>query len=224
MKLLIIEDESDLLQLMLQYLKKAGYVCESATTFREGYRKLVNYDYDFVLVDLNLPGGDGIELIRLIRDHGQDTCVLIMSARDRVEDRIRGLDAGADDYLTKPFHLSELNARLKAIARRKFQQMSSEMVFGPLRINLEERSVWKEQTEIPLTKKEFDILVYLARNKNRVVTKESIAEHMWGDYMDGAVSYDFIYAHVKNLRRKLAEHDCGDYLKTIYGIGYKFIV
>ena len=146
----------------------------------------------------------------------------LSSARDSVEDRIRGLDFGADDYLTKPFNLSELNARIKAVLRRKTNQFSQVMTFGELSLHLDERKVLVNLEELTLTKKEYDILLFLARNKNRVVTKDSIAEHLWGDYMDDAVSYDFIYAHVKNLRKKLAEKGCGDVLKTIYGIGYKF--
>ena len=148
--------------------------------------------------------------------------ILIVSARDTVDDRINGLDTGADDYLVKPFNLSELNARVKAIMRRKTNQFSKELKFGNLSINMDERKVVASNNVLQLTKKEYSILLYLARNKNRVVTKDSIAEHLWGDYMDDAVSYDFIYAHVKNLRKKLADNDCGDFLKTVYGIGYKF--
>lgn len=222
MKLLIIEDEQDLLNLMLRYLKREGYVCEYANTFQEGYKKINNFEYDCAVVDLNLPGGDGLKLVNFLREDNTQTGIIITSARDTVDDRISGLDVGADDYLTKPFNLSELNARIKAILRRKTNQFSQELVFGNLIINMDERKVVASDVELKLTKKEFNILLYLARNKNRVVTKDSIAEHLWGDYMDDAISFDFIYAHVKNLRKKLAENGCGDYLKTVYGIGYKF--
>ena len=222
MKLLIIEDEENLRNPMLQYLKKEGYLCEVATTFREGFQKLISYDYDCVIIDLNLPGGDGMELVGLVRRNSTLTGIIITSARAELDDRIQGLDAGADDYLTKPFHLSELNARIKAVLRRKTNEYGRELDFGDLVIKPEERKVIAGGDPLKLTKKEFDILLYLVRNKNRVVTKDSIAEHLWGDYMDDAASFDFIYAHVKNLRKKLADRGCGDYLQTVYGIGYKF--
>ena len=222
MKILIIEDEQDLLHLMVRYLKKEGYICEEATTFKEAFRKINNYDYDCVIVDLNLPGGDGLKLISLLREDNTHTGIIIVSARDTIDDRINGLNKGADDYLTKPFNLSELNARIKAVMRRKTDQFNDELNFGLLCIDLNERKVMIQDVVLQLTKKEYDILLYLARNKNRVVTKDSIAEHLWGDYMDDAASYDFIYAHVKNLRKKMTENGGGDYLQTIYGIGYKF--
>jgi len=222
MKLLIIEDEQELLDLMLRYLKREGYVCESANTFNDGYKKINNYEYDCAVIDLNLPGGDGLKLVNLLREDNTHAGIVIISARDTVDDRISGLDIGADDYLTKPFNLSELNARIKAVLRRKTNQFSKELKFENLSINLDERKVVASDKVLQLTKKEYNILLYLARNKNRIVTKDSIAEHLWGDYMDDAVSFDFIYAHVKNLRKKLAENDCGDFLKTVYGIGYKF--
>ena len=224
MKILIVEDEPDLLNLVKRYFKREGYVCEEATTFREGYKKINNFEYDCAIIDLNLPGGDGLKLVEMLRQDNTQTAILIVSARETIDDRIKGLEIGADDYLTKPFNLSELNARIKAVLRRKTNQFSEELNFGDLVLNLSERKVTAKNTELKLTKKEYDILLYLARNKNRVVTKDSIAEHLWGDYMDDAISFDFIYAHVKNLRKKLAQNDCGDYLKTVYGIGYKFTV
>ena len=222
MKILIVEDEQDLLDLILRYFKKEGYVCEIAMTFKDGYKKINNYEYDCAIIDLNLPGGDGLKLVGMLREDSTQTGIVIISARDTVDDRIVGLDIGADDYLTKPFNLSELNARIKAVLRRKTNQFSKILTFGELVVNLDEHQVIAGGSSLQLTKKEYNILLYLARNENRVVTKDSIAEHLWGDYMDDAVSYDFIYAHVKNLRKKLAENGCGDYVKTIYGIGYKF--
>ena len=222
MKLLVIEDEQDLQKMIIHYLKKEGYVCEEAATFKEGYRKISNYEYDCAIVDLNLPDGDGLKLVNILRKENAQTGILIISARETIDDRIKGLEIGADDYLTKPFNLSELNARIKAVMRRKTNQFSNELTFGSLVINLDERKVTANQVILHMTKKEYSILLYLVRNKNRVVTKDSIVEHLWGDYMDETVSYDFIYAHIKNLRKKLAENDCDDFLKTIYGIGYKF--
>ncbi len=224
MKILLIEDEQGLTDILLRSLKREGYVCESATTFMEGYKKITNYEYDVAVIDLNLPGGDGLKLVKALREENTQTGIIIISARNTVDDRIGGLDLGADDYLTKPFNLSELNARIKAVLRRKTNQFSKELIFGPLSINLDERTVIAGGTELKLTKKEYAILVYLTRNKNRIVTKDALAEHLWGDYMDEAVSFDFIYAHVKNLRKKLTDNNCGEYLKTIYGIGYKFDV
>lgn len=224
MKILIVEDEPDLLNLVRRYFKKEGYVCESAITFIEGFKKINNFEYDCAIIDLNLPGGDGLKLVEMLRKENTKTAILIVSARETIDDRIKGLEIGADDYLTKPFNLSELNARIKAVLRRKTDQFSEELNFGQLVIHLGERKVVANEVELKLTKKEYDIVLYLARNKNRVVTKDSIAEHLWGDYMDDAISFDFIYAHVKNLRKKLAQNGCGDYLKTVYGIGYKFKV
>lgn len=224
MKLLIIEDEADLRNIILKYLQKEGYVCEIAPDYAEAFRKINNYEYDCVLVDLKLPKGDGMSLVKMLREDDSNSGIIIISASDSTEERIRGLEEGADDYLTKPFNLSELNARIKAVIRRKTNQVSKEIVFGNLRINLDERAIKIKNVALNLTKKEYEILIFLVRNKNRVVTKDSIAEHLWGDYMDAAVSFDFIYAHVKNLRKKLEDNHCGKYLKTIYGIGYKFEV
>ncbi len=224
MKILIIEDEQDLLNVMLRYLKREGYLCETASTFNDGYKKISNYEYACAIVDLNLPGGDGLKLVKILREENTETGIIIISARNTVDDRIGGLDVGADDYLTKPFNLSELNARVKAVLRRKTNQFNKELKFGKLSIDLDERRVKAGDTILKLTKKEYAILVYLTRNKNRVVTKDALAEHLWGDYMDEAVSFDFIYAHVKNLRKKLSENNCGEFLQTVYGIGYKFQV
>jgi DNA-binding response OmpR family regulator len=205
MKILIVEDEQDLLDLILRYFKREGYVCEVATTFQEGYKKVNNFEYDCAIIDLNLPGGNGLNLVKILREDNANTGVVIISARNKIEDRVKGLDIGADDYLTKPFNLSELNARVKAVLRRKTNQMSNIISFGNLTVNLDERTVVANKNVLQLTKKEYSILIYLVRNKNRVVTKDSIAEHLWGDYMDDAASFDFIYAHVKNLRKKLAQ-------------------
>ena len=223
MKILLIEDEQEMLNNMMRFMKREGYVCEFATTFIEGYRKINNYEYDCAVIDLNLPGGDGLKLVKILRKDSPQTGVLIVSARGTTDDRIKGLNIGADDYLTKPYDLPELNARIKAVLRRKTNQFSNELVFGKLLIDLDERKVLADGHRLKLTKKEFDILVYLSRNKNRVVTKDSIAEHLWGDYMDDAISFDFIYAHVKNLRKKLAMNNCGEFLQTVYGVGYKFV-
>lgn len=222
MKILIIEDEVDLLSTLTKYFQKEGYGCETATDFMDAYKKIVSYEYDCVLVDLNLPGGEGFNLIRELKRNGSQSGIIIISARESLEDRLKGFESGSDDFLIKPFHLSELNARIKAIVKRKSYSGDEKLRFGNLLIDIDARKITIHGKAVKLTKKEFDILLFLARNKNRVVTKDSIAEHMWGDYMDEAVSFDFIYSHVKNLRKKLDRNGCPDYLKTIYGIGYKF--
>jgi DNA-binding response OmpR family regulator len=223
MKLLIIESEQNLRNLILQYFRRSGYLCESAANFREAYRKIVNHEYDGVVIDLNLPDGNGLKLVKLLRDNSLAIGIIILSDSDAVADKIQGLEQGADDYLAKPVDLSELKARIRAVLRRKSDGYRPELQFGDLLIKLDERIVLAKGEPLKLTKKEFDILVYLARNKNRVITKDSIVEHLWGDYMDDAPSFDFIYAHVKNLRKKLADHGCENYLETVYGIGYKFV-
>ncbi|MEZ5042199.1 MAG: response regulator transcription factor [Saprospiraceae bacterium] len=222
MKLLVIEDEQELLKVMVRFLKREGFICETVTSIRAARRKLNNYQYDCVIVNLNLPDGDGMQLVKQLRKESPETGVIITSASDAIEDRLIGLEEGADDFLIKPYILSELNARIKAILRRKLHITSQELHFGELKIRLDAREVTISGELIPLTKKEYDILVYLARNKNRVVTKDAIAEYLWGDYMDDADSYDFIYAHLKNLRKKLSKKGIGELLKTVYGIGYKF--
>lgn len=223
MKFLIISEDVDLRNLVTRSFKKSGWICEQAINFKEGYKKLIGYDYDCVIIDWDITNGDALHLLNLIRESDNPSGAILISARSAVQDSIKGLDAGADDYLVKPINVSELNARIRAILRRRNRQFRPEMNFGLLRINPDQRLATAGGEEIRLTKKEFDILLYLARNKNRVITKESIAEYLWGDYMDEAVSFDFIYAHVKNLRKKLQYNQCGEYLKTIYGVGYKFI-
>ncbi len=224
MKVLIIEDEQKLRDVILRYFKNQSYLCDIAENFKTGLRKLISYEYDCVIIDLNLPDGDGIQLVKKIREDRPETAILITSARDSLNDRLAGLETGSDDYLTKPFHLSELNARVKAVIRRKTNITNHQLEFGIFLLNLDERSVYINDNLLSLTKKEYDILLYLVRNKNRIVTKESIAEYLWGDYMDDAVSFDFIYAHIKNLRKKLQEYDAGSFLKTVYGVGYKFSI
>jgi DNA-binding response OmpR family regulator len=222
MKFLFIENDALFLNKFINFFKKSGHICEFATTFREGYKKINNYEYECIIIDLDKLNGDGLKLVEMLRKDSEQTGVIIISSKNEVNNRIAGLDAGADDFMGKPFDILELNARIKAVTRRKIRQFKKELIFGKLKLNMEERRVVADDIPLQLTKKEFDILLYLARNKNRVVKKESIAEHLWGDHMDEAASFDFIYAHIKNLRKKLGQNDCGDFLKTIYGIGYKF--
>ena len=222
MKLLIVESEPVTQSAIAIFLKREGYLCEQASDFPEACKKVVNHDYECILLDLNLPGGDGMKLIRMLKAQGSDAGIIVISARDTTDDKVSGLNEGADDFMSKPLQLPELNARIKAVVRRKNGHANNLMDFGRLKVRLDERIVETNGTLLDLTRKEFDILVYLARNKNRVVTKDSIAGNLWGDYMDDKLSYDYIYAHLKNLRKKLAGNGCGEYLKTVYGVGYKF--
>ncbi len=223
MKILIIEDERGLAESIASHLAKENFTCEIAFNFSQGEQKLSLYNYECAVVDLNLPGGQGFELVELLKKIGNATGIIIISARHSLEDKIKGFDIGADDYLTKPFHLSELIARVKSIIRRKSYGGASEIVFNEIRINFKSRQVFIREKEIALTRKEIDLLLYLIANKNIVLTKASIAEHLWGDNMDNADSFDLVYSQVKNLRRKLTEAGSADYIRTVYGIGYKFI-
>ena len=195
---------------------------ESAADFAKAADKAGVYDYDCVLVDITLPDGNGLDIVRQLKKTKSKAGIIIISAKNSLDDKVAGLELGADDYLTKPFHLSELNARIKSVVRRMSFEGSKEISFEEIIINPEAFSVTVKGKGISLTKKEFDLLVFFISNKNRVITKESIAEHLWGDDMDMADSYDFIYSHIKNLRKKLIEAGSQDYISTVYGAGYKF--
>jgi DNA-binding response OmpR family regulator len=222
MKVLLIEDEKGLSDSIIKFLKLNGYVCELAETFRDANEKTGLYRYDCILVDINLPDGSGLNIIRKLKESKQAVGIIIISARDNIDDRIKGLELGADDYLVKPFDLLELNARIKSLIRRISFSGSNEIIAGELKILPDEFKVSHDNELIDLTRKEYNLLVFLVANPNRVLAKETIAEHLWGDDMDMADSYDFVYSHVKNLRKKLNDRGLGDYIQTIYGIGYKF--
>jgi DNA-binding response OmpR family regulator len=222
MKVLVIEDEKELLKAITTYLKMEGYVVEEAADYQEGSEKINLYEYDCILADIGLPDGNGLKLVELLKSKQSTTGVMIISARNSLEDKITGLDIGADDYLTKPFNLSELNARVRSILRRRKFEGKKEIEFHEIKANPETLHVFVNDKPILLTKKEFDLLIYFIANKNKVLTKESIVEHLWGDYIDSADSFDFIYAHVSNMRKKLVENGATDYLHTVYGVGYKF--
>ncbi len=222
MKLLLIEDEKELRQSIISYLSHEGYVCEVARTFTEGQEKINSYEYDCFIVDLMMPGGNGLDLIQEIKSKNIKGGIIIISAKNTLEDRIKGLDLGSDDYLTKPFHLSELNARLKSIVRRRQFDGNKDIIFNEIRLIPENHEVFVNDARVTLTGKEFELLLFFISNKGRVLPKDSIAEHIWGDHMDQSNSFDFIYTHIKNMRRKLVDAGCKDYLTTVYGIGYKF--
>lgn len=222
MKILVVEDEQSLSDSIKTYLSKEGYICEVAGNYNSSHFKINLYQYDCVIVDINLPDGSGLDLIKELKGKDSEIGIIIISARNSLDDKIKGLEIGSDDYITKPFHLSELNARIKALIRRKRFNGHKEMNINEIRVIPDERQVWINNIILPLTRKEYDLFFYLITNKNRVVTKESIAEYLWGDDMDMADSFDFVYAHVKNLRRKMKAKGGNDYIETMYGIGYKF--
>ena len=222
MKLLIVEDEKALSDAIVEYFTSEGYGCETALNFWAADEKVALYDYDCVLVDISLPDGSGFEVIKELKKRKLEAGIIIISAKNSLDDKITGLEIGADDYMTKPFHLSELNARIKSIIRRRNFSGQTEIIANEISIIPDEALVKVNNQPIELTKKEYDLLLFLLSNKNRVLTKESIAEHLWGDDMDTSDSFDFIYTHIKNLRKKITEKGGNDYLKTIYGMGYKF--
>lgn len=222
MKILVIEDEQALLESVLAYFTGEGNICEYASTFNQAFEKISLYNYDCILLDLGLPDGEGLELLSKLKQMKKRDGVLIISARHSLDDRLAGLDLGADDYLVKPFHLSELKARVSAIVRRKNFDGDNVIVFNELNIDVSAMKTTVGEKQVLLTKKEFDLLIYFISNKNKVVTKNAMAEHLWGDEIDLSDDFDFIYTHVKNLRKKLIEAGAADYLRSVYGIGYKF--
>lgn len=223
MKVLVIEDEKELRKSIVSYLAQEGYLCESAGTFQEAQEKLLTYNYDCLVIDINLPGGTGLDLIRQYKRSSSEAGIIIISARNALDDKLTGLEIGADDYLTKPFHLPELNARIKSIIRRRNFQGNNEITFNEIRILPDSREVFINNQQVLLTAKEYDLLLFFLSNKGRVISKDSIAEHLWGDFMDQAESFDFIYTHIKNLRKKMLQHESKDYISSVYGIGYKFL-
>jgi len=222
MKLLIVEDEIELLNTISKYLKKEEFVCETAKTYFEAEDKLASYKYDVVILDIGLPDGNGLDLLKKIKVFSPESGVLIVSAKNSLDDKLKGLDLGADDYITKPFHLAELNSRVNSLIRRRNFKGNESIVFNEIEINPNAKTVKANEESLDLTKKEFYLLLYFITNKNRVLTKEAIAEHLWGDNIDLVDNFDFIYTHMRNLRKKIKKTGANDYLQTIYGLGYKF--
>lgn len=223
MKLLIVEDEPDLRESIQAYLSDEGYSCESSANLKGAEEKISLYLYDCLLIDVNLPDGSGLDLIEPAKKRNPNTGIIIVSARETLDDRIKGLNLGADDYIVKPFHLSELNARILSLLRRIKYDGDDLITFNEISINPAERLLSVAGKPVKLTKKEFDLLVYFVSNKDRILTKESICEYLWGDYADNAGSLDFVYTHIKNLRKKIIDHGGQDYIHTVYGVGYKFL-
>jgi DNA-binding response OmpR family regulator len=224
MKILVVEDNSELANNIVTYLKEEGNVCEWVATYHEAIDKIVAFGYEILILDIMLPDGNGLDVIRELKKQNSEASVLIISAKNSLDDKIQGLNLGADDYLTKPFHLSELHARIKAIYRRKNLDGKQEIKFNELTIHIENHTLIVHEMLVDLTQKEFDLLLFFLTNKNRVITKQSIAEHLWGDYVDAYDSFDFVYQHIKNLRKKIMNAGGADYIRTVYGLGYKFMV
>ena len=222
MKILVVEDEPELANDMVSYLSGENYLCETAATFKEAEEKISIYQYDCILLDLMLPGGDGLQLLELLKARKAEDGVIIISAKNSTEDKVKGLNIGADDYLAKPFHHSELSARIHSIIRRKQFNNSNIIIQDELVIDLLAKTIKVNNNIVTLTKKEYDLLLFFIGNKNRVISKTALAEHLSGDIADMFDNHDFIYAHVKNLKKKLAEAGCSNYLKTIYATGYKW--
>jgi len=222
LKILIIEDEEGLRESIEEYFTEAGNICETACDYQTALSKVNLYRYDCILLDITLPGGNGISLLKNIKDNNYTDGILIISAKNSLDDRLEGLDLGADDYLVKPFHLSELKARVTAIIRRKSYNGSNLLTFNEISIDLLGKEVKVGKQTIKFTRKEYALLLYFIANKGKVISKNAIAEHLWGDGVDMADNFDFIYSHIKNIRKKLIEAGSKDYIQAAYGMGYKF--
>jgi DNA-binding response OmpR family regulator len=222
MKILIIEDEAGLRESIQKYLEHQGYVVEAAADFVKGMEKVAAFNYDCVVVDIGLPFGTGLDIVKELKEIESKSGIIIISAKNSLEDKLKGLELGSDDYLTKPFHLSELNARINAIIRRRNFGGSKTIAFNEIQIDPEAQQVTVDKRQVELTDKEYQLLEYFIANKRRVLTKAAIAEHIWGDEYETVSNYDFIYSHIKNLRKKLIDAGSEDYIKTVYGSGYRF--
>ncbi len=221
MKILLIEDEKDISDSILNYLTGNNFVCELVTTIKSAKEKVLIYDYDCILLDLMLPDGNGFEILKQLKEINKTDSVIIISAKELLETRIEGLTLGADDYLIKPFHLSELLVRIQVLIRRNKYSGNNTIIFNEIEVDIFSKIVKVNNVKIDITKTEIDLLLYLIANRNKVLSKSAIAEHLSGDMADMLDNYDFIYAHIKNLKRKLLEAGSSDYIKSVYGLGYK---
>lgn len=222
MKVLVIEDNIELLRDIKSFLEEEGNICEIAQNYRSACDKIGYFPYDILVVDITLPDGNGLDIIRAVKKENIDVGIIIISAKNAVGDKIHGLEIGADDYLAKPFYLAELNARIKALYRRKAYHGSKEILFNEIKVKPDSHEVYVNSQLLSLTKKEFDIIHFFVINRHRLLTKEAIAEHLWGDDIEMVDSYKFIYTHMANLRKKIAEAGGKDYIQSIYSVGYKF--
>lgn len=223
MKILLIEDEQDLRGAVRASLEKEDYLVETAENYAAAHEKLFIYEYDCILLDIMLPGGSGLDILKELKKHGKSENVIIISAKNALDDKLKGLELGADDYLTKPFHLAELNARVKAVLRRKKLRGREVIELKNMRLDIADRLLHVNEEPISLNRKEFTILNYFLLNQNRLVTRLALAEYVWGDHMDQADNFDFIYSQIKNIRKKLKEAGAEIEIRTVYGVGYKLV-
>ena len=224
MKLLVIEDEHEINEQISRFFISEGFIVESVHSFKKAIYKISGTEYDCILLDLSLPDGDGLDLIKQLKDMGSKSCIVVISARDSLDDKVNGLELGADDYLSKPFSMVELNARIKSVIRRSCFSGERQIIFNEIRVNPDARQCFVHGVEIQLTPKEYDLLCYFLMNKNRILTKENIVDHLWKDYIGiSAASFDFIYTHIRNLRQKILKGGGKDYIQSVYSIGYKFV-
>ena len=221
MKLLIIEDEKELAASIASYLKNENYTCEVASNFKQALEKIETSDYECIALDITLPGGSGMQLLKELKNNKKTDGVIIISAKNSIDDRINGLRLGADDYLVKPFHLSELAARINAIIRRKMYSGNNVIRFNEISIDTLAKEVRVKEDLVELTRKEYELLVYFLSNQRKVISKNALISHLWSQEMGTGESADIIYTHIKNLRKKLSEKGCGDYIRSLYGMGYK---
>jgi DNA-binding response OmpR family regulator len=224
MKILIVEDEPALRELIQRSLEKERYITEVAPDYDTAIEKVEVYDYDCILLDIMLPGGNGLDLLKHLKDLRKKENVIVISAKDSLEDKILGLELGADDYLPKPFHLAELNARVKSVLRRKHRDGEHAIVMGNVRLLPDSFQVWINTEQLELSRKEYDILHYFMNRPNRMVNKNTLAESVWGDHINQVDNFDFIYAQIKNLRKKLKNHQASIEIKAVYGFGYKLVM
>lgn len=224
MKILVIEDETELRDVIVKSLEREKFLVESAHDFATANEKILSYDYDCILLDIMLPGGSGMTLLEELRKIRKHDSVIIISAKDSVDDKVKGLNLGADDYLVKPFHLAELNARVKSVIRRKSTEGQKSVELNNLKINIDDREVFVSGKPLVFNRKEFDILAYFVSNRNRLINKTALAERIWGDHIDQADDFEFIYSQIKNLRKKLKDAGADLEIQAVYGLGYKLVV
>jgi len=221
MNVLIVEDEKSLANEIAAYLKKETFLCDVAYNGTDASEKIAVNLYDFVLLDLGLPDYDGLDLITEARNNNSDVSFIIITARGAVEDRVKGLNLGADDYLPKPFALVELHSRIMAVARRKFQITSPDINLGEFVMETQARKLKHQGMEVEITRKEFDLLHYLVMNHDKVLARHQLYEHIWGNTLDDQYDSNFIDVHIKNLRKKLNVHAPSPWLETVRGVGYR---
>ncbi len=223
MKILVIEDEFSMQEVIKETLEKELYIVESATTYEFALHKIISFDYDCILLDIMLPDGSGFDILKELKRLDKASNVIIISAKNSIDDKVAGLNLGADDYLIKPFHIAELMARVKSVLRRKTLNGKNEMEINNIKIQFEERIAFINDEPVTLNRKEFDVLAYFMVNKNRLINKTSLAEHVWGDFTDESDDFEFIYSQIKNLRKKLKDQNAEIEIQAVYGIGYKLI-